>query len=311
MRDPLKKQSSVDLSFLWAADWVLRCYPYAWRERYRDEMIEIFQHYPVTIWTLIDLFVGAFDAHLHPTLLPRRIMTMAYRIRTSEIVIFCAFVVYGIAWFAVRFVRDPIPLWERIVAVHPEIRVALMAVDSAGLIALLAIAIGGIPILYVVLRNAWRERHWKLLGWLAFPLIAVVVLVGYSLLASGVWTQRAIPSTLDAPFTPLALVLQLVFFLLLCATIAGSTIAVSFAVTKSHFSERLLRFALIPAAVVTLGIVLGLIATGILASFIFSEAPQLASPPTMLVVVIMMLVAVGLSGNALWRGMRAARSLSA
>ena len=156
---------------------------------------------------------------------------MAYRIRTSEIVIFCAFIVYGIAWMAVRFVRDPIPIWESGVQAHPEIRMALIAVDGAGVIALLAIAAGGVPILYVVLRNAFRGRRWRLLSLLALPLVAVAVLAGYAVLASGAWTQRAINGTPDAPFTPLALVLQLGLVILLFAAVGGSTAAVALAVS--------------------------------------------------------------------------------
>lgn len=291
-------------------DYILKCYPCAWRERYMDEMADLLQSYPVTLWTLVDLLVGAFDARLHPDLLPGRITTMAYRIRTSEIVIFCAFIVYGIAWFGVRFVRDPLPLWESVAQVHPEIRIALMAVDVVGLIALLAIVIGGLPMFYVVLRNSFRERHWKLLGVLALPVVAVAILAGYAVLASSVWTQRTIQSNPAAPFTALALVLQIVFLLLLCATIIGSVAAVALAVKRSHFSDRLLRFVLIPAAIVTFSIVGGLIATAILAVFIMTEAPQLASPVMILVIALMMIVAVALAVNALLRGVKAARELA-
>jgi hypothetical protein len=74
----------------------------------------VLQDSPITLWTLMDLLLGALDARLHLDLLPGRITSMAYRIRSSEIVIFCAFVIYGIAWIAVRFVRDPISLWESV-----------------------------------------------------------------------------------------------------------------------------------------------------------------------------------------------------
>jgi hypothetical protein len=33
------------------------------------------------------------------------------RIRGSEIVAFCAFVLFGAAWLAVQQVRDPLPDW--------------------------------------------------------------------------------------------------------------------------------------------------------------------------------------------------------
>src|SRR5579864_8547288 len=187
---------------LWARR-ILCCYPRAWRERYEREMEQVLLSHAATFWTLLDLLVGALDARLHPDLLPRRITTMVYRLRTSEIVVFCAFVAYSVAWFAVRFVRDPIPVWEQVVQVHPEIRTTLLAVDSVGVMALLALAIGAVPIVYVVLRNAFRDRQWRLLGLLAIPLLALTILFSYALLAGEASTQRAPHGTPGAPFTTL------------------------------------------------------------------------------------------------------------
>ena len=311
MKDRSVKQKGRSGSLLWARR-VLRCYPRAWRDRYASEMEWVLQDCPITLWTLLDLFLGALDTRLHPDLLPRRITSMAYRVRTSEIVIFCAFVVYGIAWFAVRFVRDPIPVWEKAVQVHPEIRVALIAVDGAGVIALLAMAIGGTPIVYVVLRNAFRDRRWKLLGLLAVPLLAVGVLLSYVALASGTWTQRATNGTPGAPFTPLALVLQLGLVLLLLAAVSGGTAAVAIAVGRSRLSDRLLHFVLIPAAVATLGIATGLVATIILTLLILTEAPQLhGSPGNLEIVILVMAGAAVVAVNALRRGLRAAHEQAA
>ena len=237
---------------------------------------------------------------------------MASRIRTSAVAIFCAFIVYGIAWLAVRFVRDPLPIWNNAVQRHPEINTALIALDSAGIIALLAIVIGGVPILYVVLRNALRDRRRKLLGLLAIPLLALAVLVIYSLLAVGTWTQRNPQGTPAAPFTTLALVLQLGFLLLLLAVVIGSTTAVAIAVRRSHFSDRLLRFTLIPAAIVVLGMAAGLITTIILSILILTEAPQLqGTPGTLEIVMSFMAIAAVVAITALLRGMRPPRQQTA
>jgi hypothetical protein len=264
---------------------------------------------PITLWTLIDLLLGALDARLHLDLLPGRIIGMTYRIRSSEIVIFCAFVIYGVAWFAVRFVRDPIFLWESVVQVHPEIRMAYIAMDGAGVIALLAIIVGGVPILYVVLRNAFREQRWNILGLLALPILAIAVLIVYGALASMAWAQRVTNGTPDASLTPLALVLQLGLLVLVVATIGVSVAATALAVSRSHFSTRLLRFSLILATMVTFGIVVGLLATIILIVLILMEAPELASTSVMLVILIFMFVAAILASNALNRGIRAKRQL--
>ena len=289
---------------LWARR-ILRFYPHAWRERYESEMEHVLLNHNVPLWTLVDLLVGALDARLHPDLLPRRITTVMYRLRTSVIVVFCAFVVYSVAWFAVRFVRDSIPVWEQVVLVHPGIGTALGVVDSVGIVALLALGIGGVPMVYVVLCNAWRERQWRQLGLLAVPPLALVALFGYALLAGQASVQRDPRGTPDAPFTVVALILQFGFVLLLLAAVGGSTVAVALAVRRSRLSDRLLRFGLVPAGVVTFAMVVGLVATIILTVLVSVEAPQLQGSPGNLEIV------VGLMGGtvvaaiyAFWHGWR-------
>ncbi len=292
---------------LWARR-MLCCYPRAWRERYEREMEQVLLSHTVTLWTLLDLLVGALDARLHPDFLPGRIKTMAYRLRTSEIVIFCAFVAYSVAWLAVRFVRDPISVWEHAVQMHPEIGTALVAVDSAGVMALLALLIGGVPMVYVVVRNALRDRQWRLLALLAVPPLALTLLFSYALLAGEASTQRAPHGTPDAPFTILALVLQFGFVLLLLAAVGGSTIAVAQAFRRSRLSDRLLRFGLVPAAVVTLGMVGGLVATIIFTVLIFGEAPQLQGSPGNLEIIIVFMGGAAVAAiHALWHGWRTFR----
>src|SRR5438105_4714365 len=117
MQNRVTKSPGMSRYRMWARR-ILRCYPRAWRDRYKPEMEQVLRGYPVTFWTLLDLLLGALDARLHPDLLPGRITAMAYRIRTSEVVIFCAFVLYGVAWLAVRFVRDPLPIWDSAVQLH-------------------------------------------------------------------------------------------------------------------------------------------------------------------------------------------------
>jgi len=117
---------------------------------------------------------------------------------------------------------------------------------------------------HIFLHNAFRDRQWLLLGLLAVPPLALTILFSYALLAGEVSTQRVPHGTPDAPFTTLALVLQFGFVLLLLAAVGGSTIAVALAVRRSRLSDQLLRFGLVPAAVVTLSMVVGLVATIIL-----------------------------------------------
>jgi len=97
--------------------------------------------------------------------------------------------------------------------------------------------------------------------------------------------------------------------LLLLAAIAGSTAAVALAVGRSHVSERLVRFALLAATLVTLAMVVGTGAALLLTLLILTQAPQLAvtTPAIMPVFVILMGLAAALAIKALQQGRRAAR----
>ena len=83
---PPMRSHQADSSWLrrWAPR-LLRLYPRSWRDRYDDEVVAVLAEHHVTYWTALDLVLGALDAHLHGDLLPRRLTSMAHRIRSSEI----------------------------------------------------------------------------------------------------------------------------------------------------------------------------------------------------------------------------------
>ena len=285
----------------------LLLYPPAWRERYADEVLAVLEQHRVTLWTVFDVLLGAVDAHLRRDLLPGRLTSMAHRIRTSEIAIFVAFVLFCLAWLPLRFVRDPLPVWEDAVRVHPELYAALTALDVSGLVAFLALLAGGPPLLLSALLGALRARRWSVLLLLAVPLAALAALVGYALLAQPEWTQRQSAAVL-APLTPLAVVLQLGFVLLVMAAVLGSTAAISAAIGRSELSERVLRFALLPAGIAAVAMLAGLVAAWTLLALIVTEAPQVGTwPPIEVVIALLMLAAVLLAVVAFRRGLAAAR----
>lgn len=51
---------------MWLVLWILRLYPPAWRERYAAEMVALLEQHQITLWTMLDLLVGALDARLDP-----------------------------------------------------------------------------------------------------------------------------------------------------------------------------------------------------------------------------------------------------
>jgi hypothetical protein len=287
---------------------LLRLYPASWRERYGEEMQQVLKLYPVSLWTALDVLLGALDAHLNSGLLPSKVMTMGHRIRTSEIMIFCAFVLFGLAWLAIGLVRDPLPDWESIVRLHPDILTVFSIEQIAGGVAFLATLAGGLPILFAIVRHAVRIRRWNLLLWLCVPELAVAALAVYGLLTISASTTRqsSLPS---APLTPLAVVLQLGLLVLFVATVVASVAAVAQAVNQSDLSEVLLRLVLWPAAIVTAAILVGLLAAAILTAEGFTEAPKLA-PGNLLAMTVLMAVAAFLAVFALRRGIAAAGGIA-
>jgi hypothetical protein len=69
--------------------WMLRLYPPAWRERYEAEMVALLYQHEITLWTLLDLLIGALSAHLDPhsrrrrQALPWRQLHISWRLLAS------------------------------------------------------------------------------------------------------------------------------------------------------------------------------------------------------------------------------------
>lgn len=227
---------------------------------------------------------------------------MARRIRNSEIAIFCAFVLFGVAWLPLQQIRDPLPVWRDAVRPHPEIRTTFMLVQAAGGVAFLAILIGGLPIIGTLVVRAVRARRRDVLLPLLTPFLAVALLAGYALLASGTWTARQ-TSAPDAPLTPLAVALQIGLVALVALAVAGSTAGVAIAVARGEPEARVVRFALAPAVVATLAMGAGMLATLALGALTAAEAPQLRSVG-FVPVILLMCGATVLAGLSLSRGMR-------
>ena len=291
------------LSLRWSRAMVA-LYPRAWRERYGQEVAELLGRHPVTLWTVVDMLSGALDAHLHRDLLPERLVSLTQRMRTSEITIFCAFVLFGVGWLPAQQLRDPLSAWEPTVQRHPEIRVLYDVVQVAGLLALLILLLGGLPLIVSAIRRAVATRRRDVLGLLGVPVLAAALLVLYAALASSAWTQKQ-SAAADAPLTPLAVVLQLGLLVAFVIAVCASTAALALAVGRAPLSERAVRLASWPAAAVTLAIGVGLAGTLALDALIVREAPQLWTPFSQIPTTLLMVIAALLAGLALKRGLDA------
>ena len=229
---------------------------------------------------------------------------MAHRIRSSEITIFCAFVLFCIAWLPLGLVRDPLPVWEAAAAAHPALLVALTLLGLAALVATLAILVGGLPLLVSALAQSVAARRWRLLALFSVPLLAAAALVVVGL-ADIPWSSVS-PSGVLLVRQPLAL--QVGLILLPLVAIGGSAVAVAAAIGRSELSLDMFRFALLPAGVATAALALGLLGAAALTALLFAEAPQVSAwPPLQAGGLLLMLAAVVLAASALRHGIHAAR----
>lgn len=308
-RDQLQVPGYKRHGATWAR-WLLGLYPRAWRDRYGEEVAVVLTEHQITYRTVFDLLLGAWDAHLHRALLPGKLPCLAHRLRSSEIIIFCSFLLFCLAWMLLRFVRDPLPIWRSATSAHPELLASLTLLDAGGGLATLAVLLGGVPLVCTALAQAVATRCWKLLGLFAVPVFAAMLLLVSTLVVFPASTVRQ-SGAAGALFTPWAVALQLSLILLWLLAIGGSVIAVTVALSQSDLNEAILRFVMLPARITVGALILGLAGALALTVLIFAEAPQLSSwPPLQVGDPLLMCTAVVLAGTALRHAMGAISAAS-
>ncbi|HEX9038155.1 MAG TPA: hypothetical protein VF808_14315 [Ktedonobacterales bacterium] len=276
MRNMAERQGRRSLVLARAAGSLLWLYPRAWRARYRNEMLALLDSSPLTLWTLADLAAGAADAHLNRHFLPLEVFSMTQRVRTAANAVLAALALFFIAWVMVPFIGDTRATWDAATGPHPEIRYALLAFQLAGAVAMLALLVGGAPLLAATLRQALRERR-RDLGWrLATPLVLGAALIAYSRFAVPNWWlgQRLGPQDL----TPTATAFRISFFALTFVFIGLSAWSVASAAGHAQPGAGAVRFTVIPSLIIALALGAGLLALLTLTVLVFADAPQLAGP---------------------------------
>lgn len=76
--------------------WILNCYPKRWRDRYQEEMLAVLEEHTISLATIFDLLLGAFDARLDPAYRTREGF-MFHRLRdprTLSIIYLCALAIF-------------------------------------------------------------------------------------------------------------------------------------------------------------------------------------------------------------------------
>ncbi len=229
-----------------------------------------------------------------------RMKHMLRTLRRSMIIIFCAFVLFGLAWLFFFRMHDPLSWWLPIVRLHPEIDITFQVILLAGFAAFLLLLAGGLPIIFSAIRQALAARRRDVLLLFGVSVLMIVVCgVVTTLVLNGLWG-----------FDPNGGIVAVIFL----AALLVIMVAVGRAVARSEISEWVLRFALFPMAGVTIAMAIGLIATFVEAWFFSIDVPQAFSgtvTPNWVIADTMMVIAMCMAVFALWRGVRTRTSVAA
>ncbi|GER89504.1 hypothetical protein KDW_36660 [Dictyobacter vulcani] len=231
---------------------LLCLYPRVWRARYEDEFLVVLSSRPLSLREGIDIIRGAFDAHLHPCFgtiempSPEKMRRMYVLLRSSLLTIFCAYVAFILAGLSFQKMTEA-AAFQEVARTQDMVGLTFSLVVIGAVVALLAVLVGGVPILFAAIKFALvRRRAGPLIG-LAVPVLAFV---------SFLWSL----SLLKVLFHPDSQLLSLgqialgrgLFLGVLLASSIISAGAICFVVTRSEIPEKFLRFALPPSILATI-----------------------------------------------------------
>ncbi|MCL6631956.1 MAG: hypothetical protein K6T63_04915 [Alicyclobacillus herbarius] len=243
--------------------WLIRLYPSRWRERYEEEMLAVLEEHTVTTATVLDLLMGALDAHLNYDGFPEGVTYMVNRLRSSIIAIFCAFMLYGVGWSLLQRINDPVATFHSASELHPELTVLHQAIFIVGSVAFLAFLMGGVPLFFIAVKRAFTARKPDVLMpfWMS---VACLILFVLATAALAMWH----------PQTHTYAVLMAYLILTALLLLVGS-IAVSLVLARANFQLSDLKLVFVPETVIVFGMVVSVVLSTTLLILITVYAPQL------------------------------------
>jgi hypothetical protein len=315
---------------------LLRLYPRRWRERYGDEFLAMLEQQPVTASVVLDVALGALDAHLRAHLSPvgntvgARALQRLHALRTTALTIFCAYITFVVAGLAFYGMVDDSAFVSAMDA-HTPLRVCWLIMEAGAAMSLAAVVAGGLPIGLATLAFALVHKRRDILRLLAVPVLALVVQAAFFGVLAAAY-QHVLPLPLpvanvgtgQSPRSGNDLLVAMNDMLFLIGAIA-STAAVAAAIMRSQigmqrfraFGVRIVvepyRFALLPATVAALAMaatVGGVIGWGIVAHQVAPHAFTLGILLTWLAIIGAMALVTLVTAIGVARG-RAANALPA
>jgi hypothetical protein len=229
---------------------LLRLYPAAWRARYQDELEAVLEQHTITIATIVDLLWGALDARLDPAFTSERMFRPMSRLRASAVALFLTFAAFILGYGAFTRLTDPRTPFLDAAQAHPELLTALNVIADATALGLLALALGGVPIVLDIAWRAWRERAWRTLVFLALPVALLAVAGAFGYFANNnllTYHRNGYVIGTSGDIAVLIIAGALAFGAGLVATVV-----VGWTVARSQISLGVLRYARWPALLLTL-----------------------------------------------------------
>ena len=153
--------------------YALAMYPEGWRVRYGDELAILLEDDGCSVRTLLDLVIGALDAHISRAGPP---VSPVSRMRGGLTGTVCAWI--ALALFGAGFAKatEDAP-FRALGTAHAALADARLVVVALALAGCAVIALAGAPLAIAVLRQAWRERTPAVVVALRWALVSAVALV--------------------------------------------------------------------------------------------------------------------------------------
>jgi hypothetical protein len=171
------------------------------------------------------------------------------RFRTTSVIVFCAYigaVVAGLAFGKMLEYDD----FRQLLRQDPQVSASYWTLYAGAFIALAAVLVAGLPIAFAAARSAIATKRWGLLALFAVPPVSLVLWLGV-----GAVTVRLTPGDFVSKPLALRLVVGGVFVGGFGLAALASAAAISILVVRAGVSERLFRFARIPALIAAFAMV--------------------------------------------------------
>lgn len=257
-----------------AARFTINLYPLAFRRRYGDELSALLDQTPVGVHTLVDLLLGALDAHLRPYEGLTGALSVGERLRASASGVLACWVVFAAAGFGFAKATED-PPYSAAGDSHGLLAAAHVGVEVLAVVASLAVAAGALPLILAALGHARRDRRVR--GPVALPVLAVAVYAGLTaliaLIARSQSAQHAPHGTTGAHLAGIAWALAGAA----CGTVC--VLASRRALFAIPASGKRLLCALVTGTVVTVAMVAIALTAAAYAIALQVDAPRLAASP--------------------------------